>query len=145
MDCEHTPNYSLYPYTGLFMQLSEKTIMWQQCNASNHADTCQLMFISNIRPGDNFDLSDFDRGRDCWWQTGCFEYFWNCSDLLGFSHVAVSRVFNQKGVKNKKTSSERQICGRNALLTSAISGECVDWLELTEKTQVARPLSNCGE
>ncbi len=49
----------------------------------------------------------------CWCQTDWSEYF-RTADLLGFSHTTISR-FTENDLKKEKISSERQLCGWNAL------------------------------
>ena len=54
------------------------------------------------------------------------------TDLLGFSHTTVSRVFTQNGTKNQKHPGSSSSVDGNILLMREVRGEWPDWLELTE-------------
>ncbi len=74
------------------------------------------------------DLSDFERGMVVGARRAGLSIS-ETTDLLGFSHTTISRVYREK----EKISSERQLCGRKCLVD--VRGEWVDWLEMIERQQ----------
>ena len=54
------------------------------------------------------------------------------TDLLGYSHLAISRVYKEWYEKEKKAVSSDSV-GKNSLLMAEVRGKWPDWLELIQR------------
>ncbi len=79
------------------------------------------------------DLSDFERGMVVGARRAGLSIS-RSADLLGFSHVTISRVYRE-GPKKRKYSLSGSCVDKNALLMSEVRGEWADWLEMIERQQ----------
>ncbi len=64
--------------------------------------------------GKKGDLSDFECGMGVGARRAELSIS-KTADLLGFSHITISRVYREWS-KKEKISSERQLCGRKCLV-----------------------------
>ena len=91
------------------MQIFNQPIMWQACKACRHGQEVHLFFRPSVRMGKKYDLSDFDLGMIVGARQGGLSIS-ETADLLGFSHITVSRVCKEWREKKTHPVSSSSVC-----------------------------------